>query len=161
MTPSARLSAAIALLDEILDRKRPLGPALADWGKANRYAGSGDRNAIGNLVHDTLRVKASAQWIMGLKGDAENGRAALLGMLRLLRGMEGGDLGALHGDRFAPAPLTEAERASLQAADLSDAPALFAAITRNGSMPSLRKASVKRVRQRLLPSPPAPRSMRA
>ncbi len=143
MTPSARLSAAIALLDEILDRKRPLGPALADWGKANRYAGSGDRNAIGNLVHDTLRVKASAQWIMGLRGDTEasssevdpgsreedaskkeSGRAALLGMLRLLRGMEVEAISALFtGERFAPAPLTDAERASLQAADLSDAPA--------------------------------------
>jgi len=143
MTPSARLSAAIALLDEILDRKRPLGPALADWGKANRYAGSGDRNAIGNLVHDTLRVKASAQWIMGLRGDTEasssevdpgsrkedaskkeSGRAALLGMLRLLRGMEVEAIAALFtGERFAPAPLTEAERLSLQAADLSDAPA--------------------------------------
>lgn len=124
MTPAARLSAAIALLDEILDRKRPLGPALADWGKANRYAGSGDRNAIGNLVHDTLRVKASAQWIMGLRGEAESGRAALLGMLRLLRGTEVEAISALFtGERFAPTPLTDAERASLEAADLSDAPA--------------------------------------
>jgi len=143
MTPSARLSAAIALLDEILDRKRPLGPALVDWGKANRYAGSGDRNAIGNLVHDTLRVKASAQWIMGWRAEAEaspsevdtgsreddalrtqSGRAALLGMLRLLRGMEAEAIAALFtGERFAPAPLSEAERAALSAADLSDAPA--------------------------------------
>ncbi|MCA3629705.1 MAG: RsmB/NOP family class I SAM-dependent RNA methyltransferase [Methylobacterium sp.] len=123
MTPSARLSAAIALLDEILDRKRPLGPALADWGKANRYAGSGDRNAIGNLVHDTLRVKASAQWIMGLRGETESGRCALIGMLRLLRGMAVEAIAALFtGERFAPAPLSEAEQASLQAADLSDAP---------------------------------------
>jgi 16S rRNA (cytosine967-C5)-methyltransferase len=124
MTPSARLSAALALLDDILDRKRPLGPALADWGKANRYAGSGDRNAIGNLVHDTLRVKASAQWIMGWREDSENDRAALLGMLRLLRGMEVEAIAALFtGERFAPSPLTEAERACLAAADLSDAPA--------------------------------------
>lgn len=141
MTPAARLSAAIALLDEILDRKRPLGSALADWGKANRYAGSGDRNAIGNLVHDALRVKASALWIMGLRGEMEasssevdtgsredngrkeSGRAALLGMLRLLRGMETEAIAALFtGERFAPSPLTEAERAALAAADLADAP---------------------------------------
>ncbi len=70
----------------------------------------------------------------------------LLGMLRLLRGMEVEAISALFtGDRFAPAPLTEAERASLQAADLSDAPAPVRGNYRNGSMPSLRKASVKRV----------------
>lgn len=126
MTPAARLSAAIALLDEILDRKRPLSTVLADWGKANRYAGSGDRNAIGNLVHDTLRVKDSAQWIMGLRDrdDEENPRAALLGMLRLARGMEVEAISALcSGERFAPEPLSDAERTALAKADLSGAPA--------------------------------------
>lgn len=125
MTPAARLSAAIALLDEIFDRKRPLSTVLADWGKANRYAGSGDRNAIGNLVHDTLRVKASAEWVMGLREDhPENARAALLGMLRLLRGMEVEAIAALcSGERFAPEPLSDTERAALTKADLSAAPA--------------------------------------
>jgi 16S rRNA (cytosine967-C5)-methyltransferase len=124
MTPAARLSAAIALLDEIFDRKRPLSTVLADWGKANRYAGSGDRNAIGNLVHDTLRVKASALWIMGIRGETESGRAALLGMLRLLRGMEVDAIASLcSGERFAPEPLNDAERTALTKADLSAAPA--------------------------------------
>ncbi|MBN8535052.1 MAG: RsmB/NOP family class I SAM-dependent RNA methyltransferase [Rhizobiales bacterium] len=124
MTPAARLSAAIALLDEIFTRARPLSTVLADWGKANRYAGSGDRNAIGNLVHDTLRVKASALWIMGMPGETESGRAALLGMLRLLRGMDVTAIASLcSGERFAPEPLSEAEHASLQKADLSTAPA--------------------------------------
>ena len=124
MTPAARLSAAIALVDEILSGKRPLTSTLADWGKSNRYAGSGDRNAIGNLVHDTLRVKASAQWIMGLRGEEESARAALLGMLRLLRGFDVEAISALcSGDRFAPAPLSEEERMALQRADLTEAPA--------------------------------------
>lgn len=124
MTPAARLSAAIALLDEIYDRKRPLSTVLADWGKANRYAGSGDRNAIGNLVHDTLRVKASALWIMGYEDETENARASLLGMLRLLRGLDVAAIASLcSGDRFAPEPLSESEQASLSKADLSAAPA--------------------------------------
>jgi 16S rRNA (cytosine967-C5)-methyltransferase len=124
MTPAARLSAAIALLDEIFARARPLSTVLADWGKANRYAGSGDRNAIGNLVHDTLRVKASALWIMGLRGETESGRAALFGMLRLLRSMDVEAISSLcSGERFAPEPLSEAERAALTKADLSAAPA--------------------------------------
>jgi 16S rRNA (cytosine967-C5)-methyltransferase len=125
MTPAARLSAAIALLDEIFTRARPLSTVLADWGKANRYAGSGDRNAIGNLVHDTLRVKASALWIMGLHDDTQDSvRAALLGMLRLLRGMDVAAIASLcSGERFAPEPLSEAERMALSKADLSSAPA--------------------------------------
>lgn len=144
MTPAARLSAAIALLDEIFARNRPLPSVLADWGKANRYAGSGDRNAIGNLVHDTLRVKASAQWISGLRQDAEPealsseavtgsrednagkelGRPALLGMLRLARNMDVETISALcSGERFAPEPLSDLERTALAKADLSEAPA--------------------------------------
>lgn len=153
MTPSARLSAAIGIIDDILRQKRPISNALKDWGNANRYAGSGDRNAVGNLVHDSLRVKASAAWIMGLRTSADessegesappaseagstempasnqesgsNGepRAILLGMLGSLRGMSVEAIEALcNGDRFAPAALSDTERACLSALDLSDAP---------------------------------------
>ena len=124
MTPAARLSAAIGIIDDILAQKRPITNALKDWGNANRYAGSGDRNAVGNLVHDSLRVKASAAWAMGVRGEEESPRAILLGMLRLLRGMSTEAISALcNGDRFAPAPLSDAERAALDAVDLTDAPA--------------------------------------
>ncbi|MCA1999791.1 MAG: MFS transporter, partial [Hyphomicrobiales bacterium] len=81
MTPEARLSAAIDLVDTILRQKRPLAHALKDWGAANRYAGSGDRNAVGNLVHDALRVKASAAWLMGAREAEVPARAVVLGML--------------------------------------------------------------------------------
>ncbi|MCZ8183529.1 MAG: RsmB/NOP family class I SAM-dependent RNA methyltransferase [Beijerinckiaceae bacterium] len=125
MTPAARLSAAIGLLDEILTFKRPLASILKDWGNANRYAGSGDRNAVGNLVHDALRVKASAAWMMGQREPgSETGRAVLFGMLRRLRGMEPTAIAALcTGERFAPAPLSDAELAALEAASLEGAPA--------------------------------------
>ncbi len=55
MTPGARLSAAIEVLTDIEDRRRPAGDALKDWGLAHRFAGSGDRAAIGGLVFDALR----------------------------------------------------------------------------------------------------------
>lgn len=122
MTPAARLSAALTLLDEIFSAKRPLTAILQDWGKANRYAGSGDRNAVGNLVHDSLRVKSSAAWMMGVK-EGDDARATLLGMLRLLRGMDVSAIAALcNGERFAPPPLSDAERAALEAASLAEAP---------------------------------------
>ena len=55
MRPAARLQAAIDVLTEISTRHQPASTALADWGKAHRFAGSGDRAAIGNLVYDGLR----------------------------------------------------------------------------------------------------------
>ena len=60
MTPGARASAAIEVLADIEARKRPAAEALKDWGLAHRFAGSGDRAAIGNLVFDALRTRASA-----------------------------------------------------------------------------------------------------
>ena len=52
MTPGARASAAIEVLADIEARKRPASEALKDWGLSHRFAGSGDRAAIGNLVFD-------------------------------------------------------------------------------------------------------------
>ncbi|MFZ1103741.1 MAG: MFS transporter, partial [Hyphomicrobiaceae bacterium] len=59
MRTGARIKAAIEVLDEVLNRHRPAANALADWGKGHRFAGSGDRAAIGNLVYDALRRKRS------------------------------------------------------------------------------------------------------
>ncbi|MEN9852041.1 MAG: hypothetical protein RL128_2204, partial [Pseudomonadota bacterium] len=45
MTPAARLSAAITVLDRILGGE-PVEQALTNWGRASRFAGSGDRHAV-------------------------------------------------------------------------------------------------------------------
>ena len=65
MTPGARASAAIEVFADIEARKRPASEALKDWGLAHRFAGSGDRAAIGNLVFDALRKRASSAYAMG------------------------------------------------------------------------------------------------
>lgn len=120
MTPAARLAAAIEIIAD-LDRDRiPVAAALKAWGVAHRFAGSGDRAAIAGLVYDVLRRNASSAWLMGDDGP----RARALGMLRLERGLDVGAVAALcSGARFAPAPLTEAERAALTSGSLADAPA--------------------------------------
>ena len=59
MRAGARIAAAAEVLDDILNRHRPAASALADWGKAHRFAGSGDRAAIGTLVFDALRRRSS------------------------------------------------------------------------------------------------------
>lgn len=64
MTPAARLSAAIAVLDCILAGAN-VERALTNWGRASRFAGSSDRNAVRDLVYDALRRKRSAACLGG------------------------------------------------------------------------------------------------
>src|SRR5664280_1703686 len=119
MTPAARLSAAIELIDTIDKERVPAAKALKEWGTAHRFAGSGDRAAISGLIRDVLRRRASSAWLM----DADTPRARLLGMLKLERGMDADAIAALcDGGRFAPEPLSEAERAALTSRSLADAP---------------------------------------
>lgn len=60
MTPSARVQAAIELLDMIIPAARGKGaPAdriIADYFRARRYAGSKDRRAVRDLVYQAIRL---------------------------------------------------------------------------------------------------------
>ncbi|MCX5515080.1 MFS transporter [Kaistia algarum] len=119
MIPVARISAAIEILDDIIDRRRPAADALKDWGLAHRFAGSKDRRAIGDLVFDALRHRSSSAFAAG----GEDGRAVVLGLFRLHRGRSIEDVeAAIRGERFAPAPLDEAERAALSEDRMASAP---------------------------------------
>ena len=123
MTPAARLSAAIELIDTIDAQRVPAAKALKEWGTAHRFAGSGDRAAISGLVWDVLRRRASSAWVM----DDDGPRARVLGMLRLERKLDADAIAALcDGGRFAPEPLTERERAALISRSLDDAPSHIA-----------------------------------
>jgi 16S rRNA (cytosine967-C5)-methyltransferase len=123
MTPAARLSAAIELIETIDAQRVPAAKALKEWGTAHRYAGSGDRAAISGLIWDVLRRRASSAWIM----DDDTPRARVLGMLKLERGLDVETIAALcDGGRFAPEPLTEGERAALTLRSLENAPSHIA-----------------------------------
>jgi 16S rRNA (cytosine967-C5)-methyltransferase len=75
MTPAARLQSAIELLDAIIAAARDAGPAadtvIAAYFKTRRYAGSGDRRAIRELVYQAIRRAGERP---------ESGRAAMLGL---------------------------------------------------------------------------------
>ena len=134
MTPAARLSAAIEVVADIGTRRRPAPHALKDWGLGHRFAGSSDRAAIASLVYDALRRRASAAWLMG----EATPRAVLLGTLRLARAVPADAIGRLcSGERFAPAPLTDSERAVLESASLAGAPLHVAADVPDWVVPSL------------------------
>jgi 16S rRNA (cytosine967-C5)-methyltransferase len=103
MTPAARLAAAAAILDAVLAGARA-DRALADWGRGHRFAGSGDRAAIADHVHDALRRRRSLAWAAG----SDSGRGLILALAA-----EAGQLDLLTGEGHAPPPPTEAERAAL------------------------------------------------
>lgn len=103
MTPAARVAAAIEVLDQILDGMAA-EKALTGWARRSRFAGSGDRAALRDLVFDALRRKRSAAAL----GGAMTGRGLMLGLMRA----EGGDPSAIfNGQGHAPAPLDPAEEA--------------------------------------------------
>ena len=119
MKLGGRIAAAIEVLDDVAAKRRPVADALKDWGLAHRFAGSGDRAAIGNIVYDVLRRKRSFGWRMG----NDSPRALVFAAL-----MDGESLGAeamlaaLEGDRFAPQTPASSDLARFEAADLAAAP---------------------------------------
>ena len=54
MTPAARVQAAIEILD-LWREGEPAERVLTRWARSNRYAGSGDRAAVRDLVFAALR----------------------------------------------------------------------------------------------------------
>lgn len=99
MRLGGRLQGAIEVLADINTRKRPVADALKDWGLAHRFAGSGDRAAIGNIVYDALRMRLSHAWLM----DDDSAVALSYAVMFRQWGLTREALAAeLEGDRFAP-----------------------------------------------------------
>lgn len=99
MTPAARVAAAIDVLDRVL-AGTAAEPALTNWGRANRYAGSGDRAALRDLVFGALRCKRS----YAAFGGSLSGRGLMIGAIRAA----GGDPAIVFtGVGHAPAALTD------------------------------------------------------
>ncbi len=119
MKSGARAAAAIEILEDIDARNRPAGQALRDWGQSHRFAGSGDRAAIGNLVYDAMRQKSSLAWRMG----DDSPRAAVIGTLHWMWGLKQEDIALqFDGLTHSPMTLTETEIDSLANDNLNAAP---------------------------------------
>jgi 16S rRNA (cytosine967-C5)-methyltransferase len=100
MTPSARVQAAVELLDAIIASARDGGPAadtlIARYFKERRYAGSRDRRAVRDHVYDAVRRTAERP---------ESGRAAMIGLAR-----ERTEIAVLFdGSPHGPAPIAPEE----------------------------------------------------
>ncbi len=104
MTPAARIAAAAGVLDRVLAGE-PAERALTGWARGSRFAGSGDRAAVRDLVFDALRRRRS----FAALGGADSGRGLMIGAL-LAAGSAPDVL--FTGEGHAPAPLTDAERSA-------------------------------------------------
>jgi 16S rRNA (cytosine967-C5)-methyltransferase len=127
MTPQARLSAAIEVLDRLAAGRASADETLAHWGRANRYAGSKDRRAIAERVYRVLRERG--RLAAAMHGD--DGRALVLGSLAFQDGLPPGEIAGLFcGEHHAPAALSEAERGRISAAPPPAGPGLPGFIAR-------------------------------
>ncbi|NIJ20133.1 16S rRNA (cytosine967-C5)-methyltransferase [Sphingomonas naasensis] len=100
MNPSARLQAAIDLLDKITAAARDQGASadtiVARWFAERRYAGSKDRRAIRELVYDAIRM---------LGERPASGRAAMLALAQRRPELAEG----FDGSSYGPAPIAPDE----------------------------------------------------
>jgi 16S rRNA (cytosine967-C5)-methyltransferase len=118
MRDGAKITAAIEILEKLASQHSPVKDAVRDWGKANRYAGSGDRAWIGGLVLDALRHKSSVAHAM----EDTSARALAIGTAGRVWGLTGDEIDAMFdGDPHAPEALSQAEKDGLER-DISDAP---------------------------------------
>lgn len=113
MTPAARAEAAIQILDRILGGEAA-EPALLRWSRASRFAGSGDRAAVRDLVFDSLRRRSSRAAL----GGALTGRGLILGMCRD-EGLAPDSI--FTGEGHAPERLAAAELAAVGAPNPAEA----------------------------------------
>lgn len=122
MRLGGRLAAAIEILAGMEARPQPSSVALQDWAKAHRFAGSGDRGAIGSIVHDALRNKLSNAWLLGDDG-TDPIRLSAWGALLFQWGLNLDELEAqFAGEPHAPQPLSDNAARAYATRKLKDAP---------------------------------------
>lgn len=109
MTPSARVAAAIDILDDILTGE-PAEKALTTWARRSRFAGSKDRRAVRDHVFDVLRKRDAYQLSAAGSLNEMTGRSLMIGSL--WHG-EQDPADVFNGQGYAPRELTEPERARL------------------------------------------------
>ena len=109
MRNGGRISAAIDVLTDVLNRHQPVKSAARDWGKRARYAGSKDRAFVSGLVLDALRKRNSIAHAMG----DESPRGLILGALAHAWGWGIKEIDSAMDEEHAPGKLTLQERERL------------------------------------------------
>jgi 16S rRNA (cytosine967-C5)-methyltransferase len=119
MTPSARLQAAIDIVDGLSNSRLPADRFIREFFRARRYAGSKDRAAVAERVYEMFRHRATFARRMG----SEAPRALAIASL-LKDGLDASAIEALfNGEGYGPKPLDDSERAAIIVAPTGEMPA--------------------------------------
>lgn len=110
MRDGGRIAAAIAVLEDMNSRHRPVRLALRTWGEGARYAGAKDRAFVSGLVLDSLRRRRSLAWRMG----DESWRSVVLAAARFAWSWPVERISTAVSDAHGPGALTEAELQRLE-----------------------------------------------
>jgi len=117
MIPSARVAAALEILDDIARADAPADAIISNWNRTHRFAGSKDKRAIRELVYRDLRKGAQYRWLSGLVGGDPTSPRARMIMASEQEGA-GTAVARFDGSQYGPPVLSEAELA--QVAKLHD-----------------------------------------
>jgi 16S rRNA (cytosine967-C5)-methyltransferase len=135
MTPAARVAAVIdvlGIMKSAADAGEAVGRQAGQWLRADlqrrRYAGSGDRAAIGSLFWLVQRCQARLGWHLGEAGAAVEPRLLVLAALVLIERRHG-SLSQLFNDDLAHAP------SALSKTELALAETLASAVLDDPRMP--------------------------
>jgi len=118
MTPAARIEAAIALLQHIMDTPKPADGLVRAWFRDRRFIGSKDRAAVSDRVFRILRSQHRLHWWLEQERQTPCARLLVLADI-LLRGespRSGLDV-LFSGGTYAPPPLTKQEHAFAKVLD--------------------------------------------
>jgi 16S rRNA (cytosine967-C5)-methyltransferase len=111
VTPSARLLAAIELLEEIESADGRPADAIANaFFRERRFIGSGDRRAVSDRVWGVLRGRRRLGWWLAQSGAVAAPRLLVAASLLLEGWTLAGVEQSFSGGQFAAAPLTSPEK---------------------------------------------------
>jgi 16S rRNA (cytosine967-C5)-methyltransferase len=115
MTPSARLSAAIELLETMEEAGRKPADAVANnFFRERRFIGSGDRRAVSERVWGVLRFRRRYEWWLERAGALPTPRLLVAASLLLEGWSLAGLTQSFAGGQFGPLPLNQQELAVLR-----------------------------------------------
>ena len=106
MRDDARAKAAIEILDNFLKGSN-LNNTFEEWSKNNKFAGSGDREKIRDIVFDILRVRNTLEAPLGHHKIAESGRSLMVSYI-LFKSIEIEDI--FTGSKYGPPELNNNEQ---------------------------------------------------
>jgi 16S rRNA (cytosine967-C5)-methyltransferase len=110
LTPGAQVAAAIDILAAIDTSARPADDVAADYFRRRRYIGAKDRPRIAGHVYAVLRHRAALDWWVRKHPVDIGPRSRVVAALVLIEGWRPEAIqSCCDGDRFRPAPLTQAE----------------------------------------------------